>query len=111
MLIDLVQEDCDVVSTVEDGHSVLEEMELVNPTVLLLGVSFSGTSGFEIARRLLLSKTKVKVILVSFDESRDLVRAALARGASGYVFMSRLLDDLPAAIDAVSQGRTFEPAL
>ncbi|HSY10982.1 MAG TPA: response regulator transcription factor [Verrucomicrobiae bacterium] len=109
-LAELVHEDCDIVAEVGDGPSVLQEIESAQPNVILLGVSFEGTSGFEIARRLLLSKNKVKVIFVSFHESRDLVRAALARGASGYVFMSRLLDDLPAAIEAVSNGRIFEPA-
>lgn len=109
-LAELVHEDCDIVAEVGDGASVLQQIESVQPNVVLLGVSFDGTSGFEIARRLLLSKNKVKIIFISFHESRDLVQAALARGASGFVFMSRLLDDLPAAIEAVKSGRIFEPA-
>jgi CheY-like chemotaxis protein len=109
-LAELVHEDCDIIAEVGDGPSVLQQIESAQPNIVLLGVSFEGTSGFEIARRLLVSKNKVKIIFVSFDESCDLVRAALARGASGFVFMSRLLDDLPAAIEAVSNGRTFESA-
>ncbi len=110
-LFDLVHEHCDVVGEVEDGKAVLEAIEKAKPNVILLGLSFAGTSGFEIARRLVLQKDKVKIVFISFEESQDLVRAALARGAAGYVFMSRLLDDLPAALDAVSQGRTFSPSV
>ncbi len=109
-LFDLVHEQCDVVGEVEDGNSVLEAITATKANIVLLGLSFAGTSGFEIARRLLLKKDKVKIIFISFEESQDLVRAAVARGAVGYVFMSRLLDDLPAALHAVRQGRIFTPA-
>ena len=108
-LLELVQEDYNVVGEVEDGKHVLREIEATTPGVVLLGVSFQGISGFEIARRLRAAGNKVKIIFVSFDESESLVQAALSGGAAGYVFMSRLLDDLPAALDAAARGCTFDP--
>ena len=110
-LLELVQEHYDVVAIVGEGKSVLKEVEVARPDVVLLGVAFHGVSGFEIARRLRQSKSPARIVLLSLDESRDMVRAALAVGIAGYVFLSRLLDDLPAAIDAVSQGKIFEPPL
>jgi DNA-binding NarL/FixJ family response regulator len=106
-----VQEHYDVVAIVGEGKSVLKEVGVAHPDVVLLGVAFHGVSGFEIARRLRQSKSPARIIILSLHESRDIVRAAIAVGASGYVFLSRLLDDLPAAIDAVSQGQIFEPVL
>ncbi len=108
-LLELVQEHYDVVAIVGEGKSVLKEVEAARPDVVLLGVAFRGVSGFEIARRLRQSKSPARIILLSLHESQDMVRAAIAVGVSGYVFLSRLLDDLPAAIDAVSQGQIFEP--
>jgi len=108
-LVDLLQEHCDITATVADGNAVLKQVGTVCPDIVLLGVAFEGITGFEIARRLRQSECRPKIILVSLSESRDLVRAALAIGVSGYVFMSRLLDDLPAAIDAVCGGQVFEP--
>jgi len=108
-LVDLLQENCDITATIADGNAVMKEVAITGPDIVLLGVAFEGTTGFEIARRLRRSKCQAKIIIVSFSESRDLVRAALAIGVSGYVFMSRLLDDLPAAIDAVCGGQVFEP--
>jgi two-component system, NarL family, nitrate/nitrite response regulator NarL len=108
-LIDLLQENSEIVATVEDGQSIFDVIAAVSPNLVLLGIDFQGTSGFEIARRLRQSQSPAKIIIISLHESRDLARAALAIGASGYVFMSRLLDDLPAAIDAASHGRVFEP--
>ena len=106
-----MQEHYDVVAIVGEGKSVLKEVEAARPDVVLLGVAFHGVSGFEIARRLRQSKSSARIILLSPHESRDMVRAAMAVGISGYVLLSRLLDDLPAAIDAVSQGQIFEPPL
>jgi len=110
-LSDLVREHYDLVAELSDGQTVCERVAKLMPSVILLGVSFDGMTGFEIARHLRRSGCSAKIILVSLHESRDLVRAAFAIGASGYVFMSRLLDDLPAAIDAVSHGQVFEPQL
>ena len=108
-LIDLLQENSDIVGAVDDGESVFALIDAICPNVILLGVTFSGASGFEIARRLRQSRCPAKIIIISLHESRDLVRAALAIGASGYVFVSRLLDDLPAAVATVCEGGMFEP--
>jgi len=108
-LIDLLQEDSEIVATVENGESIFHMIAAVSPNLVLLGIDFQGTSGFEITRRLRQSQCPAKIIIISLHESRDLARAALAIGASGYVFMSRLLEDLPAAIDAVREGQVFEP--
>ncbi len=106
-----MQEHHDVVAIAGEGKSVLKEVEAAQPDVVLLGVAFDGISGFEIARRLRQSPSQARIILLSLHESPDMVRAAVAVGVSGYVFLSRLLDDLPAAIETVSQGRIFEPSL
>jgi len=110
-LIDLLQEDSEIVATVENGESVLDVVATVRPNLVLLGIEFQASSGFEIARHLRQSNCAAKVIIISLHESQDLVRAAFAVGASGYVFISRLLEDLPEAIGAVCQGRVFEPNL
>jgi DNA-binding NarL/FixJ family response regulator len=109
-LVDLLQEDSHLIETVDDCESIFRVLPAVAPDVILLGVSFDEASGFDIARRLRQSGCTAKVIIISLHESRDLVRAALATGASGYVFISRLLEDLPAAIDAVSEGHIFTPS-
>ena len=110
-LADLLQESCDLVGMGANGRSLPAEVDTTTPDVILLGVALEGTTGFEVARHLRQSSCQAKIIIVSLHESRDLVRAALAMGISGYVFMSRVLEDLPAAIEAVCRGETFEPAL
>lgn len=109
LLLDVLQEDCDVVSVVADGRAAVEAAEAAKPNVVVIGVSLQDASGFEIARRLRQTTCQPKIILLSLYESEDLVRAAFAVGASGYVFTSRLLEDMPAAVEKVHRGEMFEP--
>ena len=109
LLIDLLQENSDIVSVVADGRYAVDAADAAKPNVVVLGVSLEDASGFEIARRLRQTTCQPKIILLSLHESKDLVRAAFAVGASGYVFTSRLLDDLPAAVEKVHRGELFEP--
>lgn len=109
-LIDLLQEDSEIVAAVDDEEGVEEALQALNPNVILLGTRLKETTGFEMARRLRRKNCPAKIIIVSLHESTDLVRAAMAIGVSGYVFISRLLDDLPAAINAVREGKIFQPA-
>ena len=108
-LLDLLQEDSEIVATVDNADAIVDALRAVNPSLVVLGVDFQGTTGFQIVERLRQSKCRAKIIIVSLYESKDLARAALAAGASAYVFVSRLLDDLPAAIKAAREGQIFEP--
>ena len=105
----MLQQDSEIVAAVDNGEAVLEVLGAVSPNLIVPGVELNGPAGFEIARRLHQSKYPAKLIIISLHESRDPVRGALAVGASGYVFLCRLLDDLPAAIDVVIRGEIFEP--
>lgn len=108
-LIELLQENSEIVAAVEDEEGLQRALQELEPNVILLGVRLKGATGFDIARRLRQADCQAKIIIVSLQESPDLARAALAIGASGYVFMSRLIEDLPAAIDAVCAGQVFTP--
>ena len=108
-LIDLLQEDSEIVAAMDNGDSVFDVVNALHPDVLLLGVDLKGTTAFDVAQRLRQSCCLARIIIVSLHESQDLARAAIATGASGYVFLSRVMDDLPAAIRAACDGKVFEP--
>jgi DNA-binding NarL/FixJ family response regulator len=50
---------------------------------------------------------RAKIVFLTVNEDPDYVRAALAVGAHGYVFKSRLACDLPLALRKVFAGRSF----
>ena len=94
-------------ASVETGEAVLREAPLVNPDVILLDISIGDLDGLEVARRLRDTGCHAKIIMLSIHEGLEFVRAALAAGASGYVFKSRVGSDLIRAIDASCMGKLF----
>jgi two-component system, NarL family, nitrate/nitrite response regulator NarL len=104
-----MQESCDIVSVVGDSQAALDASDSVKPDIVVLGVSLGNANSFDVARRLRQLECQPKIILLSLQESEDLVRAAFSIGASGYVFTSRILEDLPAAVEKVWRGELFQP--
>jgi DNA-binding NarL/FixJ family response regulator len=109
MLVDILQGPFVIAGTAADGMSVLREVANLNPDVIVLDVSLGDMSGFEVARQLVESGNKAKVMFLSVHENAAFVRAALAQGVLGYVFKSRAASDLIPAIHAVVAGERFIP--
>jgi len=80
---------------------------VLRPDLVILDVSLGDLNGFEVARRLRISDSTVKIIFLSVHEDIDFVNAAFDLGAAGYVFKSRIAADLMKAIDLVFHGGQF----
>ncbi len=75
----------------------------------MLDISLGDMTGFEVARRLREMNCPARIVFLTVHESPDFVRAAVALGASGYVFKSRASSDLKDAINAAARGEEFLP--
>ncbi len=93
-----------------DGESVLRAAASLFPDIVLLDVSLGDLNGFEVARRLRPLGCAAKVVFFSVHEELELVRAAAAIGAFGYVFKRRARTDLLHALTQVRSGGTFFPS-
>jgi DNA-binding NarL/FixJ family response regulator len=96
-----------VVATLSNGASVLNQIDLLNPDILLLDISLGDLSGFDVARRLRDRPSRAKIIFLSIHEDVEFVTASLDIGACGYVFKSRVVEDLRKAIEIVYAGGRF----
>jgi DNA-binding NarL/FixJ family response regulator len=106
-LIEMLEPAYRVAATVCSGASVVGEVNVLRPDLVILDVSLGDLNGFEVARRLRDSESTVKIIFLSVHEDIDFVNAAFELGAAGYVFKSRISSDLMKAIDLVSNGGQF----
>jgi two-component system response regulator NreC len=113
MILDAVKrmlhKDFLIVGALKDSASVIHETPDLNPDVLILDISMDDLNGFEIARELKAKQCLCKIIFLTVHEEFEFIRAALAVGASGYVFKSRMDTDLRAALEAVRVGKVFIP--
>jgi len=97
----------EIVATVSDGDAALDAAITLKPDVVVLDITMPYLNGIEVARRLMATGSKVKIVFLTVMEDPELVRAALAAGGSAYVVKSRLTTDLRQAVDEVLAGHTF----
>jgi DNA-binding NarL/FixJ family response regulator len=96
-----------VVAALSNGACVLDQIDALRPDLAILDVSLGDMSGFEVARRLRDRGSNAKIIFLTVHEAIDFVSEAFNIGASGYVFKSRVAEDLTKAIDVVINGGRF----
>ena len=106
-LIEMLEPSYRVAAALCNGTSVLEEVSVLRPDLVILDISLGDLTGFEVARRLKDIGCSAKIIFLSVHEDIDFVNAAFELGACGYVFKSRITADLTKAIDTVFCGGQF----
>jgi DNA-binding NarL/FixJ family response regulator len=106
-LVEMLQTEYKVVAALPNGNSVLDQIARLNPDLVILDISLGDLTGFEVARRLKDKACPSKIIFLTVHEDVDFVSAAFDLGASGYVFKSRVTEDLVKAIDVVFSGGRF----
>ena len=110
-IINLVSEvlgsDFEIIGTVLNGAAALEAVEQLNPDILVIDIVMPVLDGIETLRRLKRKRLLTKILFLTALEDSSHVREILEASADGYVFKSRLTEDLPQAIRAVLAGRNF----
>jgi len=97
----------EIVDEAEDGIEAVEKADLLKPDVVLLDVSMPRMDGLEACRRIRKSVPKSEILIVTQHKSAQMMREVLAAGARGYIVKSDAARDLLAAVDAVSQHKSF----
>jgi DNA-binding NarL/FixJ family response regulator len=100
-------EEFEVVAVASNGEEALQAVVAFDPDVLVTDISMPVLNGLQTAERLLLNKSRAKVVVLSIHDDADFFDAAFRAGASAYVTKSRLVKDLSVAIRKVVSGHTF----
>jgi DNA-binding NarL/FixJ family response regulator len=98
---------CAVIGSVKDGRAALVAAEALQPDVIVVDISMPGMNGLELAHHLREAGSKAAIVILTIHEEMDLVAAAQAAGAIGYVVKRRLAADLAPAVCAAREGRLF----
>lgn len=89
------------------GHEALEKSRKLEPDVAILDISLPGLSGLEVARQIQRLSPATQILVLTVDESEDLMREVFRIGARGFVVKSDAGRDLVAAIETVSQRKPY----
>jgi DNA-binding NarL/FixJ family response regulator len=103
----LLEPDFEVVGTVTDGRTLVEESSRLHPDVVLLDVAMPLLNGLDAGRQLKAQRRSVKLIYLTMNPDPDLAGEALRLGASGYVLKSSAAQELKQAIQEALRGRSY----
>lgn len=107
----VLEPDCVVVGSVPDGPAALNAAGALRPDVVVLDISMPVMSGFEVASRFRAVGSSAEVVFLTVHDDPELVDAARAAGAIGYVVKARLASDLLPAVQEARAHRPFVSAL
>jgi DNA-binding NarL/FixJ family response regulator len=96
-----------VLAEAGNGWAALKAAEATSPDVVVLDLNLPAPSGAEVTRRLTSCDPPHRVLVVSVSDSEADVTAALRAGAGGYLLKDGPVEQLVAAIAAVSEGESF----
>ena len=103
----LVEGECEVVGTVEDGRALVEAAQKLRPDLILLDISMPLLNGLEAARQLTKLVPESKLIILTMHASPTYATEAFQAGASGYLLKRSAASELSQAIQSVLQGRQY----
>ncbi len=103
----LVEDSCEVVGTVEDGRSLIEAAQRLEPDLILLDIAMPLLNGIDAARQIRKLCPNTKLIFLTMQTSPTYATEAFQAGASGYLLKRSAPMELPLAIEAALQGQHY----
>jgi DNA-binding NarL/FixJ family response regulator len=90
-----------------DGRDAVEKAAQLKPDLVILDVGMPKLNGLDAARQILLDDPGTRVLILTIDETEQVMREVLNAGARGFVLKSDAARDLVAAVEALQHHRTF----
>lgn len=90
-----------------NGLEAVEKARSLKPDVAILDISMPAMNGLEAARKIIKETPAVEVMVLTVNDSEQLVEQVLSAGVRGYMLKSDIGKDLVTAIGMLSQGRPF----
>lgn len=100
-------EDIEIVGEAATGTEALDQVQRLQPDILLMDVSMPGQDGMETLRQIHALGLSTCVIVLSMWCDEDKVREALELGARGYLLKNWKRDEFIQAIRTACQGQTY----
>ena len=103
----LLEDQCDLVGSVEDGRTLLEAAVNLRPDLVILDISMPRLNGIEAAKKLKKQVPDTKLIFVTMHADMAYVDAAFRSGASGYLLKRSAATELMQAVQSVMNDKFY----
>lgn len=107
-----LEDDIEVAARVADGRDALEQVETVDPDVVLADIEMPRMTGLELAAELKRRGHRARVVIVTTFAREGYLRRALEAGVAGYLLKDSPSERLADAVRRVHRGlRAVDPEL
>jgi DNA-binding NarL/FixJ family response regulator len=96
-----------VVGEAANGRDAVERIKELKPDVVVMDLTMPQLNGLEATRQILRDAPRTAVMILSVNESEDIVHEVLSAGARGFMLKSDAGKDLLVALEGLTQGRPF----
>ena len=96
--------DYDIVETVHDGVALIEATRRALPDAIVCDIAMPRVNGLAAAASILASRPDTRIVFVSVQDSRAVIKKAIDCGARGYVLKSDAGNELVAAVRTALEG-------
>ena len=101
--------DFEIVGMCFRADDLEDEIESLSPEVVVLDLSMPGRDPLEAMQTAKKRYAGVEFLVFSLSDEDDIVRRAMAAGATGYMIKEGGFDDLAAAIRSTAKGERVTP--
>ncbi len=88
----------------DDGYKIVMQ---IRPDIVLLDISLHGTSGTELAKKLLKIDQSIKIIFITMHSKTQYIVDALKSGVKGYILKDNSPLSLIAGMEKIIEGEIF----
>jgi DNA-binding NarL/FixJ family response regulator len=103
-LYELLIADYDIVEIAHDGAALIEATQRALPDVIVCDIAMPRVSGLAAATSILATRPDARIVFVTVQDSRAVIRKAIDCGARGYVLKSDAGNELVAAVRTALEG-------
>lgn len=100
------EQDLEIVGTASNGIAALEQVEQLQPDVVVMNMEMPGLDGAGATEQIAKKFPKTKVLILTSYDSDEYITKCLAVGAKGYLLKDSGTKDIAGAIRNISKGYT-----
>ena len=103
-LHELLISDYDIVEIAHDGVALIDATRRALPDAIVCDIAMPRVNGLAAAASILASRPDTRIVFVSVQDSRAVIKKAIDCGARGYVLKSDAGNELVAAVRTALEG-------
>ena len=103
----LLGDEFEIVGSVEDGRTLVDQAATLHPDVIVVDISMPQLNGIEAARQIKNTDKNIKIVFLTMHLDATYAANAFEAGASGFVLKHSAPSELITAIHEAMKGRTY----